>query len=255
MYAFFAQLFDPYTLVFLVTGGMVANLWRRRRETGRVLLFLTVPFVLLMLLSMRWVADLAQATVARQYATLADRPRDVSAIVVLGGGVLGVDETHPRAVLAPDSLFRCLTALEVYRDGPHCPIVVCGGVVEADVVAPPVAKLMREALILAGVTAEDIIVEDRSTTTYENALECRRVLSERGWSQVVLVTEARHMPRAVRCFQAQGVDVIPIPCDPRGTGYELKVVSFLPTSGAACDISAVCHEWLGIAWYRLFGRL
>ena len=173
MYAFFGQLFDPYTFAFLITGAAVANQWRRRREKERRPLFLTVSFVSLTLLSTPWVAHLAYGTLAFQHPPLDSRPGDAEAIVVLGGGVLGVDENHPRAVLSPDTLFRCLSALELYRDGPPCPIVVCGGVVETDDEAPPVAERMRGALILAGVTAEDIIVED----PLHNAVTSRWALS------------------------------------------------------------------------------
>jgi len=215
MYTFFSHLAQPYTLAFLFLAGAVIQSWRRRSDTRRRPWFLTLSFVTLLLLSTPWVGDLAYRSLACQYPPLVSRPRDANAIVVLGGGVLGRDDSHPRALLSPDTMFRTMFALELYRDGTSCPIVVCGGVVDPDDEAPPVARLMREVLVNTGVAADDIIVEDRSTTTYENARQCGRALSERGVSKVVLVTEATHMPRAVRCFLAQGLEVVPAPCHRR----------------------------------------
>ena len=54
---------------------------------------------------------------------------------------------------------------------------------------------MRDLLIQLGVRADDVIVESRATTTFENAVESRMLLASRGLEKrkIVVVTEAIHM--------------------------------------------------------------
>jgi uncharacterized SAM-binding protein YcdF (DUF218 family) len=108
---------------------------------------------------------------------------------------------------------------------------------------------MKDFLISLGVAPGDLIVEDRSTTTYENAAECRKLLGKRGINRITLVTEAFHMPRAVRCFSKAGFEVTPAPCRFRAGRYEHNLQTYLPSAGAARGFQTVAHEWLGLAWY------
>src|SRR5881394_4046249 len=107
MYETVVAFLRPYTLLWLVLLVAVINLWRKRRETRRRLLLVTIPFVALQLISTPLVAHL-----------------------VLAGGVFSPDEVRDRAELADDTRLRCLYAAELYRQGPACPILVSGGKVD-----------------------------------------------------------------------------------------------------------------------------
>jgi uncharacterized SAM-binding protein YcdF (DUF218 family) len=48
-----------------------------------------------------------------------------------------------------------------------------------------------------GVKRADLIVEKGARSTHENALETRKLLERREIREVILVTEATHMRRAV----------------------------------------------------------
>ena len=56
-----------------------------------------------------------------------------------------------------------------------------------------------------GVPSERIVLEETARTTWENARECARIIRERGWRRVVLVTDDFHRPRAMLAFRAFGV--------------------------------------------------
>src|SRR5262249_49793925 len=152
-------------------------------------------------------------------------------------------------------VFRCLQPAEVYRRGKPCPVVVCGGRIAPGPSTPPLAHLMRAFLRDQGVRAEDILVEDRSRTTHENAAECRKLLQERGIGKVVLVTDAIHMFRALRCFHKQGIPAVPSACHHRATEFEWTLGDFLPSAGAVENHQRTFHEWLGSAWYWVNGYL
>jgi uncharacterized SAM-binding protein YcdF (DUF218 family) len=114
---------------------------------------------------------------------------------------------------------------------------------------------MRDFLRDQGVHEEDVIVEDHSRTTHENALECRKLLEARGIGKVILVTDAVHMFRALRSFRKQGIPAVPSACHHQATAFEWTVGDFLPGAGAVQDHQRTLHEWLGSAWYWLRGYL
>ncbi len=174
--------------------------------------------------------------------------------MVLSGYIHVVDKEGTRVELGGDTLYRCLRAAEVYRQGKPCPVLVSGGKVNPEAPGPTLAAAMRDFLLRQGVAEEDLIVEDRSTTTYENAVESCRLLEERGLHKIVLVTDAAHMYRAADCFRKQGAEVVPCGCRYRATGMEWSPWAFVPNPAAAGASQEALHEWLGTAWYRLRGR-
>src|SRR5208337_2714359 len=92
------------------------------------------------------------------------------------GGIVPADAVRPRAELTEDTLFRCLHAAEIYHQGKPCPVIVTGGTLDPGSPIPPVAPFMRDLLVHLGVSAADVVIEDRSRTTYESAVETRRIL-------------------------------------------------------------------------------
>jgi uncharacterized SAM-binding protein YcdF (DUF218 family) len=246
---------DVYRLLFLLLGAGIAILWRRRGVPVRRLLLATLAFAALVVLSTPALSYLSLGTLEWRYPPTDSRPDDAEAIVVLGGGMSPPDATRLRAELNPSSVFRCLHAAAVYHQGKPCPVIVCGGQVTSRASAPPLAQLMRDFLRDQGVRAEDILVEDHSRSTHENARECRKLLQERGIGKVVLITDAFHMFRALRSFRKQGIVAVPSACRHRATEFEWTLGDFLPSVSAVADHERIFHEWLGVAWYWFRGYL
>ena len=114
---------------------------------------------------------------------------------------------------------------------------------------------MKEFLAAEGVPPENIIEEGRSATTYENARFAAELLRERGLLEIALVTDGWHMPRAAASFRARGLKVIPAPCTLRSASFDGPLSGWLPSHHALVQNERVLHEWLGLAWYLLSGRL
>jgi uncharacterized SAM-binding protein YcdF (DUF218 family) len=255
MYHLVVYLLRPYTIVSLLTALAIANLWRRRRESHGRLLLVTLPYGVLTIMSLPEVSYLALGSLEWQCPPLRQRPADAEAMVVLGGSVLPVDAGRARAELGRSTFARCQYAIEFYRRSKPCPILVSGGKVDSDSSSPAVSILMRDFFLGQGVRPGDIIVEDRSLSSYENAVESARLLRAREIRKVVLVTEATHMMRAKGVFRRQGVEVVPAPCNFRAAKFDWSLFDFLPSPKAALDLQDVLHEWIGLAWYRLQGRI
>jgi uncharacterized SAM-binding protein YcdF (DUF218 family) len=114
---------------------------------------------------------------------------------------------------------------------------------------------MGEFLTQLGVDEEDIVTEATSADTYENARNTSRLLRERGIKRVVLVTDATHLWRAQKCFEEFSIEVVPAGVHYRAQTFEWRLAWFLPQAYDALDFQAVWHEYLGMAWYKLRGRL
>jgi uncharacterized SAM-binding protein YcdF (DUF218 family) len=255
MYYLATELLQPFVLLYLLMVLLLLGLWRKWREHRRLLLGLTLAFLLLTLCSLPAVNYLALGSLEWSYPPLQQAPEDAQAIVVLAGYIRPADDVRSEPELGEDTLYRCLRAAELYRQGKRRPVVVSGGAVDAAWSGPLIAPHMRDFLVQLGVSSGDVIVEDQSRTTWENAVQTQKLLQPLGIAKVVLVTDAAHLPRAVRCFRKQGLDVTPCGCRYRATSFRASLPAFLPDPAAAGGLLEAWHEWLGLAWYWLHGRI
>lgn len=108
------------------------------------------------------------------------------------------------------------------------------------------AQLMAEALrVDFGVTPRWL--EFRSLDTQGNAHFSAPMLKAAGVGRIILVTHAAHMRRALREFEAQGLQVIPAPLgffSDVATGE--RFLDYLPGATAARASWYALHEWLGL---------
>ena len=253
MYLFFVELFSPFTLLCVLLLVVVANLWRRRVESRRRLLLVSVPLGVFLFLCTPVASFWSVGLLEWSYPVLEETPEDADVIVVLGGGIRRATSTLPEAELAEDTRFRCIYAAELYKQRP-LPIVVTGGRVDPSIPVPPLAPEMKDLLVRLGVPADDILVEDESSSTYENALFSQPILADQNAQRILLITDAKHMMRSERCFVAQGFDVTPAPCRHSAAVFRWRPQSFLPRASSARSVRRSMHEWIGMLWYQISGK-
>ena len=115
---------------------------------------------------------------------------------------------------------------------------------------------MPEAKHLAAVLKTDfgiapIWTETASQTTRENARHSAGILAEHSVDAIVLVTDAGHMPRAVRAFRETGLRVTPAPTAHYAESvHPLSLDSWLPSGEASSAVRFFLREMLGSIWYR-----
>jgi uncharacterized SAM-binding protein YcdF (DUF218 family) len=205
-------------------------------------------------MSMPYAAFYAKGSLEWSYPPGVERPEDAEAIVVLSGFVRPPDKTLSEAVLGENTFLRCMEAAKLYRQGKPCLVVVSGGKLNSPLKEQTFAEVMGEFLQTQGVAAEDILKEENSQTTYENARNTAALLKERGIKKIALVTSATHMRRSEACFRAQEFDVAAVACDHQATQFRWRLANLLPSPVAASDVQGAAHEWLGLFWYWLWGR-
>lgn len=120
---------------------------------------------------------------------------------------------------------------------------------------PAYAHVMRDFLLGQGVKASSLVVEDRSRSTYENAVESCRLLRERCLRRVVLVTDASHMRRAAGCFRAQGAEATPSACNHLQPEFHATPSNVVPKARSVSIVDKSFHEWVGLLVYWARGRL
>jgi uncharacterized SAM-binding protein YcdF (DUF218 family) len=119
---------------------------------------------------------------------------------------------------------------------------------------------------MLGVPEEAIWPENASRNTYENGVFSRELLAEKGVEgPVLLVTSATHMPRSVRIFARQGIEVIPAPADYLVPDAEWQyalnaspgvlLYNMLPSAGALNMLELALKEYVGMVVYWLRGYL
>lgn len=168
------------------------------------------------------------------------------AIVVLGGGVHRGDGDKAPDTLGPWSLERLDFAVHAYHQL-NLKVAVSGG--------RPSGTHTAEATLMKATLEGDFAVpvtwvEDRSRTTWENALYTKELLRAGGINTVVLVTNAWHMRRALWSFERVGLHAIPYPA-PLTYEESDRFEDYLPSMRALEDSYHALHEVIGLAYYRL----
>jgi uncharacterized SAM-binding protein YcdF (DUF218 family) len=202
------------------------------------------------------VPDTVRMLLARGYDPLTRQavPEGRTAVVLLGSGSYQFrDWSENRfAVVDPIAASRLLEAARVYRLVHADYIVSSGGLIAENERNRPSGVTMAEALVRLGVPREDILVEDRSKTTHDEAVIVKDMLQSHPVDHVVLVTSQFHMRRSVGTFKAAGIDVIPaVAREPQGldTWWE----KLIPTDKGLEGSSMAAHELGGIIVYSFRG--
>ncbi|MBT5812250.1 MAG: YdcF family protein [Rhodospirillaceae bacterium] len=170
------------------------------------------------------------------------------AIVILGGDTSYDAPDNAAQTVGPLTLTRLRYGARLHRET-SLPVLVTGG--RARDGMTPVGELMRRSLEL-DFRIPVRWVEERSTTTMENARRSAEHLRRDGINAVYLVTHTWHLPRALYAFQQTGLQVAPYGAD-RTMMAVVDVTSFLPSARAAHNSYYAVHERLGLIWYRLKG--
>lgn len=110
------------------------------------------------------------------------------------------------------------------------------------------AELMRGILKEFGV--ETRWIEGKSRNTYENAQFSSRLLKGVGIGEILLVTHAWHMPRAVEAFEKAGMKVTPAPTGAMNPKHTLDFQDWVPKASALRMTALAAHEMIGRLWYH-----
>ncbi len=165
---------------------------------------------------------------------ISQAPQQADVIVVFGGGV-GEGGSPGKSTIE-----RARYAAELYKNGYARHIVFSSGYIYKynD------AENMKLIALSADVSEQDIILEQKANSTYENAKFTAEILDDHNWDTILLVSSPYNMRRASLVF--------------RKLDKDLKVI-YTPVIGPQFyvrdrkvkleQIKAIAHEYLGIIYY------
>ncbi|MGB9783407.1 MAG: YdcF family protein [Moorellaceae bacterium] len=101
-------------------------------------------------------------------------------------------------VLSGEQGERVETAVKLYKQGFAPRLLMTGGPVEWNVAAADIMAWQAESL---GVPPQDIVLERRASSTYENAVYTLEILKQKGWRSAIVVTSPYHLRRTRFIFE------------------------------------------------------
>lgn len=168
---------------------------------------------------------------------------DIRYIVVLSGGGRNLNNVPATSQLDDDTALRLLEGIRLFYLLAGQPTLIMSGGGESRLGAK--MALLAQSL---GVPANKLLAETNSLDTHGNAREVKSLVQQ---TQFILVTSASHLPRAMAIFQQLGMQPIPAPADFRGRPF-FRLADFFPNGGFLWELDAALHEYLGLAYLRLF---
>lgn len=243
--------------ILLIAGLLLHR--RRRLQQSCIALALAI----LLLFGNEWVSYTLVSSLEWRYLPAEEVPQ-AEAIVLLGGGTRA--HLPPRPISEMNEAGdRMNYAANLYHEDKAPFIVVSGGFIDFFGSTVPEAEAMKELLMAFGVPAEDIVLENRSRNTYENALYVREIADTQQFNQILLVTSGLHMPRSVAIFERQGFEVIPAPVDFLATwaeegrttdvGIDGWLLKLIPNAERLEYSTRAMREYIGIFVYWIRGWL
>ncbi len=244
----FSTASTPLLLALLVS---LALLWTRRHwRTGRMILSVTLFCLAAIIVTplQTWLT----ATLEDRLPARPSLPEKIDGIIILGGMIRPGVSTARGMPSVNDAAQRLWEGAELARQHPEAKLLFTGGSADPWNKAASEAAFAGQALREMGVAPEQMILEDRSRNTFENAVYSKLLAAPQPGQSWVLVTSALHMPRAVAVFRHAGWQVIPWPVNYL-TGGRLDWVNEDMPLQRLYNFSRTLHEYVGLVYYRLRG--
>lgn len=152
---------------------------------------------------------------------------------------------------------RVTHSVQLYKLGIIKKILVSGGSGRLISIDEREADDIANALILMGVPAEDIVIENQSKNTHESAVAVKKILIERTDSKYcLLITSGYHMRRSIACFKKVGLDFDSFTTDflSHKRAFTLDVL-LVPKVDALSTWTTLIREWVGYSAYWVSGYI
>lgn len=171
------------------------------------------------------------------------------AVVLLGGAVSAQGSLRDEPSWN-ENADRLLAVQHVLASGQAKVAIVSGGTLGGDLQTE--AEYLAAELVKLGIAPERVLVESKASNTLENAQLSKAMLETLDAHQVLIVTSAFHMPRAMGCFRDVGLTVDALPVDYRMRHPE-QDSHWFPRAEYLGQSARALREWLGRAVYAVRG--
>ncbi len=181
-------------------------------------------------------------------------PGKVYSAGILLGGMVGFDINNKGHF--GEGADRFIQTEKLYHQGLIKKILVTSG--SGELLRPGLkeADFLEQELIASGVKKEDIIIENNSRNTFENAIYSKKILdSLHIQGPYVLITSAMHMPRSEKIFTKAGMQFVTFPSDYHVTRMPFSFEdAIVPKLKLLNDWAYFLKEFIGLKVYQVTGK-
>jgi uncharacterized SAM-binding protein YcdF (DUF218 family) len=174
-------------------------------------------------------------------------------IVVLGNAISPNLSSAFGEPVFSSSGSRMLAMAKLARAYPNARIVYSGGDASLFGDGARETDFVHPVLDSLGIVRARVELETQSRNTAENAAFTKLLVNPKPGERWLLVTSARHMPRAVGSFRKTDFRVEAYPVGWQ-TARDLDVRWGRGLADGLERLDAAAYEWMGLAAYRLSGR-
>jgi uncharacterized SAM-binding protein YcdF (DUF218 family) len=149
---------------------------------------------------------------------------------------------------------RLLNTIDLYNNGIIKKILITGA-------SGSMTSDMREAFILKGflqkigIPSKNILTEEKSKNTYENAIFCREIINKlhpKNDIKCLAISSDYHMRRTLACFNKLNINIDPYVKKPSKKHFDLEGI-IIPQSHVLFNWKVVFHEIIGYYTYKIMG--
>lgn len=241
----------PFTWFILCLAGFFFfknPKWKRRFKIASICIFLLFSNTVIFLKFMQH---------QEVHGTKIADVKNYDVGIVLGG--MFEYNNDLKALSARAHADRIWQAITLYKKGKIKKILIAGGSGFLTDQGLKEAQQLKEVLILWGIPETDLITEEKSRNTHENALETKKILdhSYPHLEKKLLITSGFHMKRAKACF-----DKVGLKCDPFSTDLLTGPTSnfawdqyLIPDMSTLFGWNRLIKEWIGYMTYDVVGYI
>lgn len=240
--------FYPLPFLCLIIIGILLCRWRKRFWLAKVLGYLAIMYFLAVSTSPlpNFLLHQLEAT----YPPILQVPNLVVSpkILVLGAGHNDNSSLQLPNQLTDEELYRLVEGIRLQKLLPNSLLVTSGGKSRTNHEAQ--AVVAKKVAVLLGIPEVNLDTLVSTTNTMDEALHFKQRYGTE--NPLILVTDAAHMPRAMRWFHKFGLNPIAAPTNHRIKDEpQNRGINLLPNSSSIIKMEIVIHEYLGILWMRL----
>jgi len=218
-------------------------------------IFFSIAFSLLLFFSNGFIANEAITAWEIEPTPYAEISTSYTLGIVLTGVTL-TDKLPEDRVYFHHGADRVVHAVELYKRGIIKKVLISGGSGRLVTTGRREADDVFKAMVLMGVPAVDLMVENQSRNTYESAVNVKALLKDSVETRSLLITSAFHMRRSKACFKKAGLPVDLFSTDfyshPR---YYTPDTLLVPQAEAITIWQKLFKEWTGMVAYKAAGYI
>jgi uncharacterized SAM-binding protein YcdF (DUF218 family) len=255
MFFVFSKILEFLTQPFSVIGMLFVAGWVVRNKRWKKIL-LTAGFVIFFFCSNFFIANEVMRAWETPVTPFASITKTYDYAIVLTG-VTKTDMKPKDRVYFSRGADRAIHALQLYKLGIARKLLITGGSAHLDGRGVLEADDLADFMRMAGVPDQDIIIENQAKNTHESAVLVNEILTKiDGPKQLLIVTSAYHLPRAMACFKKVGVKADAFAAEPMADERHFNIEALLVPKTEAVEIwRIVIREWVGFVAYWFAGYI